>query len=192
MNAQTISQPSQAGTTAAPPPRLVEATDLVRHADWLPPSAHTLVRVAGAAAALHLMQQFPGVQFIVPRRRDANADGAARWQTLAAVVGEGAMPAIVAHYAPGVLDVPTCRELLLHKRNQWIRQRFDALTAGAQALSAYGAAQAINLALAQAGWPMTLREVQKVVNTAPGQPAGTTWRQPQLPGIPPPSYLDSG
>lgn len=169
-----------------PPQRWVEPADLVQHADWLPPSAHSLVRVAGTDAALALMQRCPGVQFVVPRHRDANAAGAARWQALAEVVGEAAMPAITAHYAPGVLDVPTCRELLTHKRNTWIRQRFDGLTSlhGA-ALSAYAAVQEINLALAQAGWPLTLREVQKVVNAAASASSAAAQQQ-TLPGIPPP------
>lgn len=196
MSATAVPNVAAVATVGAEPPmRWVEAADLVRHAEWLPPTANTLIRVAGSTAALALMQQCPGVQFVVPKHPDANAAGAERWRQLAAIAGEAAMPAIAAEYAPGVLDVPTCRDLLLHKRNCWIRERFDALTArpagDGRSLSAYAAAQAINLALAQAGWPMTLREVQKVINTA--QQVRERGPEPQatLPGIPPPCSLDA-
>lgn len=180
-------------TAQHPPARQVELADLApdsAHAALLPPSARTLVRVAGAGSALVLLQRCPGVQFVVPLRADANAHGRRRWQQLADVVGDAAMPAIAAHYAPGVLDVPMCTALLNAKRNAWIRARFDALTAphARPACSAYAALQEINLALAQAGWPFTLREVQKVVNAPPEETGATeaaaqALRQPLLPGI---------
>lgn len=176
---------------ATPPNRWVEPADLVELAHLLPPSAVTLIRVVGAPAALALMQNRPGVLFTVPLRSDANPAGVARWRLLADAVGieviEAEMLALTAHYGGGVLEVPVCRDLILHKRNRWIRARFDQLTSlRGPALSAWGAVQEINLALSQSGWPLTLREVQKVVNAPGGDPGADTSTDPRqlaLPGL---------
>lgn len=171
-----------------PPALAVELHDLRELGHLLPPSAVTLIRVAGVQPALRLLRYWPAVQLVVPLRPAANPAGARRWQALANMVGEAAMPALVAHYGGGVLDVPACRDLLIEKRNRWVRARFDALTSlYGPALSAYAAVQEINLALAEAGWPLTLREVQKVVNEtrrAAAEPADPP--QLALPGIPRP------
>ena len=176
-------------TPHLPPERHVTPSDLVHLAAWLPPTAATLVRLLGDLPALRLMRDLPGVQMTVPLHRNANRDGARRWALLASVVGESAMPALVAHWGGGVLDVPVCRDLATEKRNRWICGRFDDLSAsaasGGTGLSAYGALQEINLALAQAGWPFTLREVQKVVNAEAAASTRTPPAQAQLPGIEP-------
>lgn len=178
-------------TPHLPPDRHVTPDDLVHLADWLPPTAVTLIRLLGDLQALQLMRRLPAVQMVVPLHRNANRGGARRWAMLAGVVGESAMPALVAHWGGSVLDVPVCRDLIVEKRNRWIRARFDDLTtsahSGGAGLSAYAALQEINLALAQTGWPFTLREVQKVVNAAPAtstNPAPAT-AQALLPGIAP-------
>ena len=175
-------------TPHLPPERHVTPDDLVHLAAWLPPTAATLIRLLGDLPALQLLRALPGVQIPVPLHRNANRGGARRWAMLASVVGEAAMPALVAHWGGSVLDVPVCRDLITEKRNHWIRGRFDDLAAsaasGGTGLSAYGALQEINLALAQAGWPFTLREVQKVVNAEAS--TSTTPTQAQLPGIAPP------
>lgn len=166
-----------------PPSRWVEPADLRELAHLLPPSAVTLIRVAGEAPALALMQGWPGVLFNVPLRGDANRAGVARWRLLADAVGEAAMPALMAHYGGGLLEVPVCRDLILRKRNRWIRRRFDDLTSlQGPALSAWAAVQEINLALSQSGGPLTLREVQKVVNAAFEEP-GADPRQLALPWL---------
>jgi hypothetical protein len=143
----------------------VELADLYELAQWLPPTAATLVRVLGPAAALALLQAWPGVTYPIPRHPDANANGARRWAALADVVGEAAMPALAAHWGGSALDVPVCRALLAQKRNTWIRAQFDVLVnpTGA-AMSGNAAAQAISLALAQAGQPMTHRELERLIN----------------------------
>lgn len=110
------------------------------------------------------MRQWPGVQVPVPLGT-SNPQGAKRWADIAAVIGADAMPTIAAHWGGSVLDVPTCKDLLVEKRNRWVRDRFDHLvSAHGHALSAFQATAEICLALAQAGQPITHREVEKTIN----------------------------
>ncbi|MCZ7655545.1 MAG: hypothetical protein M5R42_16770 [Rhodocyclaceae bacterium] len=55
-------------------PLTAEDLDIVGH--LLPGSAHDLIKRLGVGPALALLNAWPGVQFQMPRRPDANAAGA--------------------------------------------------------------------------------------------------------------------
>lgn len=148
-----------------PPPAQVTLQDLEELAHLLPPTAHALVRCAGPAGAVALLQTWPGVLFPCPKHPQANAEGARRWAQIAEVAGEAAMPGLVAEYGGSLVDVPTCKTLLVEKRNRWIRARFDDLVnPHSGAMTAAAALREVAIALAQAGQPMTSRELEKIVN----------------------------
>lgn len=157
--------------TLLPPPNRLEAADLEQLAHLLPPTAANLVRVAGTEAGLALLNRWPGVLYPVPKHADANAAGAARWAAIAAITGAQAMPAIAEHYGGSAIALPTCRSLLAEKRNRWLRARFDDLVdPHGPALPASAAVYELCLALAEAGQPMTYREVEKALARADAPP----------------------
>lgn len=159
-----------APVSAMPPERAVSEEDLCELAEWLPPTARDLIEALGRAPALALLRELPGAQLVIPLREAANAAGAQHWAELAEIVGAGVMPVLCSRWGGAPLDVPTCAELLLEKRSRWIRSRFNYLTlVHSPRLSGHTAARVINIALSRARWPLTLREVQKVVNGVPKQ-----------------------
>lgn len=118
----------------------ITEADLATLAHLLPRRAADLVRVVGAADAAALLNALPGVVFVVPKRaavRDgsfaAHRGAARRWKTLCSVVSAGAAEAIAGYYGGNALEVPTCHQLRVEKRNRWLRERFDALTSTRQA-----------------------------------------------------------
>lgn len=147
-----------------PPPMVVEEADIEPLGHLLPPTAAALIRCAGVKPALALLQRWPGVTVPCPKHADSNPAGARRWAQIAEVVGDEAMPAIAAHYGGSILDVPVCRVLLMEKRNRWLRARYDELTsARLAALSGSAAIYELNLALAEAGQPMTYRSIEQLL-----------------------------
>ena len=168
-----------------PPAPTLERADLATLHHLLPEGAKTLLRVLGEPAAWALLSRWPGLSYPVPKYRDANAAGAQRWAELAAVVGEAAMPALCGHWGGGELRVPICAALLAHKRQAWLCARFDALTSphGA-AMATHAAVRELGLALAEAGQPMSHRQIETALNqgatAAPAAPPPTNPAQADL------------
>jgi len=158
-------------TPLLPPPAQVLADDLVHLSHMLPPTALTLVRVAGVDAALALLRTWPGIRFPCPKHPSANDAGARRWQQLADVVGEAAMGPITAHYGGSDLEIPLCVALLAEKRNRWIRARFDDLVSPRLAcLPGTAAVTELGLALAEAGQALDWRQIMRILDAADTQP----------------------
>lgn len=149
------------------------AADLASLGHLLPRSGVDLVRCVGLQAALALLNGLPGVVMTMPKTPDANRHAARRWGQLAQVMGSAAVPALAAQYGGGPLEVPTCHQLRLEKRNRWLRERFDVLTANAGAgpgLSRNAAVYELGLELAQAGLCMTHQGIENVLDN-PGPAA---------------------
>jgi hypothetical protein len=144
--------------------QLTEA-DLAELAHLLPYNAQQLVQRIGAAAAVALLNRWPGVTFVMPKGT-SNAAGAARWAQLVGIVGAEATE-ILARWAGGdVLKIPTCDQLRTEKRNRWIRARYDAITAPAG--GGYSKAVAVHLLgmeLAADGHVVSYRGIERVLDT---------------------------
>lgn len=109
----------------------ITPADLAELGHLLPRSAATLLRVAGQDAGLALLNALPGVFFQMPHtdgKRRGNTHAKRRTAQLQALVGDDALAALRQHYGGGPLEVPTCLQIKVEKRNRWLRQQFDALT----------------------------------------------------------------
>jgi len=91
----------------------------------LPPTARTLVRLAGWAGALALVREMPGAR-IYSRGRGTSRAADARFERIAELVGQAAAERIFAEYRGDILEIPTCRAALVAARNRHIRARYDA------------------------------------------------------------------
>lgn len=109
----------------------ITAADLATLGHLLPYTAVELVQGLGVDGALALLNGLPGVVINVPLTPHSTRLAAKRWAQILAVVGEATMARLVALHGGRPLDVPTCHQLRLERRNRWIRARFDALTATA-------------------------------------------------------------
>lgn len=151
----------------------IRACDLTEFASLVPPSGRELLRLLGERAALALLNAWPGVQVPVPKRRDANAHGARRWAQIAAIVGDESMTALAAALGGNVMEVPTCNDLRIARRNHVVRQQFDELTAPhGGGLSKAAAVQELVLHHA----PITYRQIELILD----QPSRVEIRQNPL------------
>lgn len=168
-------------TPAAPHAFELDADDLRALAHLLPPSAVELARAVGAEAAAALMRELPGVQILVPRRADANPAGARRHAQLAAIVGADAMPALLAHYGGGALDIPLCVAAAVEKRNRWIRARFDFLTSRrGGAISRRQAVYELGLELAGVRRGLTYRQIERAIEAGDAEAGACERAQAEL------------
>ncbi|MBL8350493.1 MAG: hypothetical protein JNL87_09270 [Burkholderiaceae bacterium] len=146
---------------------MITGADLVDYHHLLPQTARELVRVAGATAALALLNTLPGVVMLMPKGPDNNARGARRWARLVEVAGPEAVAALAAHCGGGVLEIPTCAQLRTEIRRAWLRKRFDVLTARPPAgcgLSRTQAVQELGVELAIAGYAMSSRGIETAID----------------------------
>jgi hypothetical protein len=152
------------------------AQDLVTRGHLVPPSAHELARSVNVPAAVALVRALPGVQLVVPRHAAANRSGARRFALLESVLGTADTLLLVAAHPGELLDIPTCSALRIAKRNEWLRRAFDALTApapdGAPGFSKRSAVYELGLELTRAGWPLTYRQIERVLDSAEPPPPG--------------------
>ena len=147
------------------------AADLASLGHLLPRSGVDLVRCVGLQAALALLNGLPGVVMTMPKTADANPHARRRWAQLVQLMGVAAVAALAAQYGGGPLEVPTCHQLRLERRNRWLRDRFDAYTASTGlGLSRNGAVYELGLDLAQAGLCMTHQGIENVLDN-PGPAA---------------------
>lgn len=91
----------------------------------LPPTARTLVRLAGWAGALALVREMPGAR-IYSRARGTSRASDARFERIAELVGQAAAERIFKEFRADILEIPTCRGALVAARNRHIRARYDA------------------------------------------------------------------
>ncbi len=98
--------------------------------DHLPKSARTLAQVIGLPATLALVadQNYAGQRFVPPK---AGADHAA----LAEVIGADAADKLAAHFREEI-DIPKCQDAIRAVTHNALRDDFDALTHGPEALTA--------------------------------------------------------
>jgi len=154
-------------STPSPAEFALDVQDLAHLAHLLPDSALELVRTIGPEAAVALMRGMPGVQLMIPKSADANPAGARRYEQLACLMGASAALALIEAYGGNALDVPVCHAAALEKRNRWIRQRFDHLTARSEgALSRRQAVYELGLELSTAGRSMTYRQIERAIEAA--------------------------
>lgn len=145
------------------PVRLTEAA-LTELAHLLPPSAAAMQRTLGTPAALALLNGLPGVQLLVPKRPDSSLAALRRWELLQGLVGEAAMPAVVALYGGNMLEVPICGALLREMRNRWLRARFDELLRHELCQTKAAAVYELGIELAGAGCAMTYRQIEMCID----------------------------
>lgn len=132
--------------------------DLAVVGHLLPETAHELVRRLGAAAALRLLNAWPGIQTQIPRRPDANAAGSRKWAAMADILGEEPMRRLAAHWGGEILDIPMCRAARDEIRNRAMRAEFDRLTLD-DGISKTQAVQIIGLKFG-----MVYRQVEKLID----------------------------
>jgi hypothetical protein len=124
----------------------------------LPPSAHVLIKHLGVAPALALLNTWPGVQFQMPRRPDANPAGAKKWKFIASIMGEEATGKLAAYAGGDVLEIPMCRAARDELRHRTIRAEFDALTL-VEGISKSQAVQILGLK-----YGLVWRQMEKIID----------------------------
>ena len=140
-----------------------EDIDAVGH--LLPGSALDLINRLGVGPALALLNAWPGVQCQMPRRPDANAAGARKWQIIAAIIGEEATGKLAGWAGGDVLEIPMCRAARDELRHRIIRAEFDALTI----MEGISKTQAVQILGLKHG--LVWRQVEKVVDRPDAAPA---------------------
>lgn len=155
----------------------LSADDLRTLGHLLPRAALDLLRVAGEADGLALLNGCPGVVVDVPKSAYGRGSGGV-WQAMTAALSPEALGAIVRHYGGTTLELPTCNQLRVERRNRWVRAQFDRLTAPAQG---HSRAQAVALLARQA--PAELGEVLSAAGISrvldnPGPAAAVTRAAP--------------
>ncbi|MER2545915.1 MAG: hypothetical protein ABTS16_21180 [Candidatus Accumulibacter phosphatis] len=125
----------------------------------LPETALALIETIGAQAACTLLNERPGVTFVVPRHADANPAGARRWAELAELIGEPEMVALAARFGGEALSVPVCKAARDELRDRRMRALFDRLTQ-VEKFSGRQAVYEVGLVFA----PITSRAVELICN----------------------------
>jgi hypothetical protein len=158
----------------------ITADDLAALGHLLPYSAMELVQGLGVDGALALLNGLPGVVIKVPLSHTSSRLHAKRWAQIVAVVGENTMARLVALRGGQLLEVPTCHQLRMERRNRWIRARFDAMTgtaAGDEPMTRTAAIYELGRELAAAGQVITYRGLEQVIDS--NGPALAASRQAQ-------------
>lgn len=95
-----------------------------------PPSAATLIHVAGIDAAAKLISAWPGQDVPMPAAPGGMlAAGRRLWQRLVDVVGADAATCLVQHYGGEDMLVPNLKIVINQRAHQLIRLEFDAMVA---------------------------------------------------------------
>lgn len=93
-----------------------------------PPSAATLMHVAGIDAAAKLIGAWPGQDVPMPGvPGGTQAAGRRLWQRLVDVVGTNAATRLVQHYAGTDMLVPNLKLVIQQRSHELIRHEFDAM-----------------------------------------------------------------
>lgn len=93
-----------------------------------PPSASTLISVAGLEAAAKLIDAWPGADVPMPRTPGgAGAAGRRLWQRLVDVVGDAAAALLVKHYRGDDMLVPNLKLVTTQRAHELLRVEFDAM-----------------------------------------------------------------
>lgn len=99
---------------------------LLKFADILPNQAKELTEVIGIKNCLALVENFGGVTFPIPQRK--NLRGEQRYQMLADAIGDDAALKVVTHYGGTRLYIPNCKDALRRIRNYNIIKEFEERT----------------------------------------------------------------
>jgi hypothetical protein len=95
-----------------------------------PPSAATLIHVAGLDAAARLIGAWPGQDVPMPKAPGGSNDASRRlWQRLVDIVGADAAARLVLHYTGDDMLVPNLKIVATQRAHERIRIEFDALVA---------------------------------------------------------------
>lgn len=143
------------------------AEDIATVGHLLPGTAHDLIKRLGVQPALALLNAWPGVQFQMPRRADANAAGAKKWRIIVDIIGIEATETLAAYAGGDVLEVPMCRAARDELRHRAMRAEFDRLTLD-EGCSKTQAVQILGLK-----YGLVYRQVEKVVDRPDAAPAST-------------------
>lgn len=142
----------------------VTEQDLVSLAAWVPPGTAEMVRVLGTRLTVRLINRWPGVVMQVPVIESRHAAGIERRADLVRALGEADANALCAAWGGETLVLPVMRSLLREKRQRWLRQAFDDMTAGGAAMSKGRAVTVLGLRLGAAGLPMTSRQISAALD----------------------------
>jgi len=129
--------------------------------DMLPRTAREIVDVIGSDAAIALLNDRAGCEFMVPKHPDKNRLGAMGWAALVQIVGEPGMQAMAKRWGGDVLCVPTCQKARTELRHRAIRTEFDRLTIS----HGYSGKQAIREICLKFS-PISSRSVETIINRA--------------------------
>ncbi len=97
--------------------------------DHLPKSVRLIAQVIGLPATLALVEHYAGQRLTPPK-------SGPEYAALAEVIGEAAADKLAAHFRRGQVDIPKCEDAIRAVVHNALRDDFDALTQGAERLSA--------------------------------------------------------
>jgi hypothetical protein len=148
----------------------VTAQDLEEHGHLISPCGVLITHCIGAQAFASLVRFWGGVGIHVPVSLGNKTKAARFFWRMAPIIGEAAVTALWSEFQGQRLNVPTCSDLRIYKRQKWIRAKFDELTCQPGAyVSAHSAINEICILLAASAYPATNREVQSIVNMESGR-----------------------
>lgn len=91
----------------------------------LPPEARELVNLIGWPCTRVLVLELGGSRFRVPRGKNNNRQGEARYEHLVELVGEEAAHALFERFKGSIISVPTCLRAIARARQRRIHARCD-------------------------------------------------------------------
>lgn len=91
----------------------------------LPPSGRDLVDLIGWPKTRTLIQSLGGVIYPIPKGRDNNSQGSARYEHLVELIGTEAADVLLHHYSDSHLYIPTCRRAVSNALKRHMQARCD-------------------------------------------------------------------
>jgi hypothetical protein len=150
------------------------ADDLQALVHLLPRTAAELISVVGVSDALALLNTMPGVTLTVPKREAQFLPAVARrrWSLVTSLISETGAQSLARHMGGLPLQIATCHQLRVEKRNRWLRAQFDELTsASGGGLSRNQAVYELGVLLAEAfGECLSAGGIERALDT-PGPEA---------------------
>lgn len=89
-------------------------------------TAKDFVDLIGLEVAIRLFDAYGGTDYPFPKGANNNPDGAARFESLATLIGLGVACELVRVYGGETVYIPNCRYVHTRARNQKIVREFDA------------------------------------------------------------------
>lgn len=161
------------------------ADDLKDLAHLLPRTAVELVAIVGVPDALVLLNTMPGVKLTVPKRDPQHLPVVARrrWSLVTNLVSADSARALAQHLGGLPLEIATCHQLRIEKRNRWLRATFDYITSPAGGgLSRNQAVYELGISLAEAfGECLSAGGIERALDTPGPEAAAARVNTRQLP-----------